>query len=248
MGPKLKKKFLIISALHGNEGFSLPVIKGVEAKSQNSKLTFDVIIGNPKALKKNVRFIDADLNRIAPGNPKSKLYEEKRASEIIKLSAKYEFLLDIHGTDAKSGIFILITNPKLENLLLAASLEIKNVVIWASKEAKTKGSVTQFTKCPALEIECGPKLSPTVSKNLSNILKKTMENSNKSLSEIIENLKHQNYFWVYGKAENLDTRNLKEFREVKIGKEVFFPLLINSYQAGSARKMRKVDFFEILSY
>lgn len=239
---------LIILSTHGNEGFSIPPLKTLEKKYPKNKYGYDWIIGNPKAHEKNVRFTEGDLNRLAPGNMSSKIYEERRAAELINLSSKYKFIIDIHGTDSNSGVFVLVTNPSLENLLLASSLPIKNVVIWASKESLTKGPVTQYAKCPALEIECGPKNSKEISKLLESTLERIIKNPYPKLDETMENLKNQNYFVVYGKELDVDTSKMLEFKKTKIKNEEFYPLLVNAYQKGSARKMKKIDFFDLLSY
>lgn len=241
-------KFLLISATHGDEGFSVSPLERIAKKYSNKEFNYDWTIGNPEALKSGQRFIDADLNRVAPGNLKSKVHEEKRAAEIINLSANYRFLIDIHGTNANSGIFIIITNPKLENLLLAATLPIKNVVIWAAKESLALGPHTQFAKCPAVEIECGPKNSQKIGQDLEKIITQIINKPNMNFFEILNNVRKQKYFRVYGKLEDLDTGNLKEFKLTKIKKEFFYPLLVNSYKKGSTRKMKSLDLFDILSY
>ncbi len=39
-----------------------------------------------------------DLNRSFPGNAKSKVYEPKRAAQLLKLTKKYDVVLDFHNT------------------------------------------------------------------------------------------------------------------------------------------------------
>ena len=242
------KKILIISALHGNETFSVNVLDSLTRKLATEKHNYKWIIGNPRAAKLHTRFTQSDLNRVAPGNKDSNTYEEKRAAELIEMSKKHSLILDIHGTDAKTGIFTLITNPTIENFLLSAVLPISKVVIWAAKISIKTGPVTQFTHCPAVEIECGPKSSPIVSKQLYSSLSKFIQNPNPGLVEILGNLKRQKHFVVFGKGENLDTSKLSEFKQVKFNNESFYPLLINSYQEGSVRKMKPMNLFDSLSY
>lgn len=241
-------KILFISATHGNESFSIPVIRSLEKKYLRGKYGYDWIIGNPKALKRNIRFTEVDLNRSAPGNLKSALYEERRARQLVDLSKKYRFLIDIHGTDSGSGIFVLVTNPTLENLLLAASIPIKNVVIWAAKSSLAKGPLTQYVKCPAVEIECGPKSSKKISKWLETVVEDIIKKPSPDLREIIDNIPRQKYFIVYGKEENINTRQMQDFKKTKIKEEEFYPLLVDAYQKGSTRKMKKLNLFDLLSY
>ncbi len=244
----MNKKILFITALHGNEGFAVDLIKKIEEKYDKEKFNFDWVIGNPNAHKQNVRFTDTDLNRIAPGNINSENYEEKRAAELIELSKNYSLVVDIHGTNANSGIFTLVSNPTIENLIVATSLPVKNIVIWASQSSKTSGPVTQFLNCPAVEIECGPKSSPEIQSELKNIISKILENRQPKLEEIISNVEGKNFFQVYGSIEETDTSNMKEFKETEVHGEKFYPLLVNSYKQGSVRKMKKVNFFDLFMY
>lgn len=239
---------LFISSTHGNEGFSIPPLKNLEKEYPKKKYGYDWIIGNPKAHEKNVRFTEGDLNRLAPGNISSKIYEEKRAAELIKLSSKYKSIIDIHGTNSNSGVFVLVTNPTLENLLLASTLHIKNVVVWAAKASLIKGPVTQYTKCPAVEIECGPKNSKKISKVLELALEKIIKNPCPKFDEIIENKKKQEYFVVYGSVENVDTSQMTDFKKTKLNNEEFYPLLVNAYKKGSTRKMKKLNIIDLLAY
>ncbi len=242
------KKILFIAALHGNEEFSIGVLQEIEKEYPKDKYNYDWVIGNPEALKKNVRFTEVDLNRNAPGDSKAESYEERRAAELIELSKDYSAVIDIHGTEANSQIFSLVTNPTIENLLLAAALPILKSVVWASKSSLTKGPLTQFMHCPAVEIECGPKADPKIHDELKEILIQILTKRETSLDNLLEIAKEKEFYLVYGKAENVDTTDFKEFKEAVLDNEVFYPLLVNSYKVGSTRKMKKMNFFEIVAY
>src|SRR3989338_2173194 len=111
---------VIIGAMHGDERVGAHVIKMLKEELITEKICGEIylIIGNPKAYEKNVRFIDADLNRlfgedfdqIAKKNIRHLTGEEKRALEIAPILAKADYLLDIHSTIKKSVPFIYIKN------------------------------------------------------------------------------------------------------------------------------------------
>lgn len=244
---KKNNKILFIAALHGNEGFGVDVMKKIEASLPSQDNNYEWVVGNPEAYKQDIRFTKEDLNRIAPGDAESEIYELKRAAELVKLSKDFSYVIDIHGTNANSGIFILVTNPTIENLLLAASLPIKNVVIWASKNSLKQGPITQFLHCPAVEIECGPKDSKDIQLELEKVINNVLT-THLELPNLLDSAKKKNYYRVYGKIENADTTQLKEFEKVKVDDEEFYPLLINSYVTGSTRKMKKVDLFNMFCY
>jgi len=124
------KQRLFLAATHGNEKIGVEVMEKVQKKYKN----VDWVIGNPYALKQEKRFIDVDLNRSAPGNIFSKEYEMRRAAELVELGKQYREVIDIHGTDADTGIFIIINKFSKENLELAISMPIKRIVIWESSD------------------------------------------------------------------------------------------------------------------
>lgn len=145
-----KKELLFLAATHGDEGFSVPILDRLNKRFQGR---FNYIIGNERAYERNVRFTDTDLNRSAPGNATSLLYEVRRANEILKIAKNYRSVIDIHGTTANSGIFVIIANPTPVNIALASCLPIRNVVIWAVKSSESKGPITQFVS-RGVAIEC----------------------------------------------------------------------------------------------
>jgi succinylglutamate desuccinylase len=240
-----KKKFLVIVATHGDEAFSLPIVKKIEKKFPNE---FDYIIGNPKALKENKRFIDVDLNRVAPGKEKSSFYEEKRAKEIMQKSRDYSFTIDIHGTVSSSDIFTIVTNPTPQNMFLAYSLPIKKIVIWGSKNnGRQTGPLSRFVDC-GVGLECGPKDSLGIKKKLENILDDFLSRKNKISTNDKE------LYQVFGSVKNSELKNikikLKDFKEVSLNGQKFFPLLVNQYRNDGivCYKLRKVDFYQKFSF
>ncbi len=239
------KKFLIIVATHGDETFSLPIVNKIKKRFRNK---FDFIIGNPNALKENKRFIDVDLNRVAPGKEKSPLYEEKRAKEIIEKSENYSFIIDIHGTISSSGIFTIVTNPTPKNMFLAYSLPIKKIVIWGSKNnSRDTGPLSRFVNC-GVGIECGPKNSINIQKKFEAILNTFLSQKNK----IPDNDKE--LYQVFGSVKKEELKNtkikLKDFKKVSLNDQPFFPLLVNQYRSDGivCYKLREVDFYQKFSF
>lgn len=239
----MKNKTLIITETHGDEKIGTNVIREI---TKTTRANFDWIIGNEEASKINKRFIELDLNRIAPGNIKSKKYEERRAAEMILISKQYDFVIDIHGADSKSGIFIIVTNPKIENIIFALTIPIKNIVIWSPKN-NDAGPITKFIDC-GVEIECGSKELKKTEKELKKIIIKI----NKSKTEFNQiNFKEKNIFRVYEKLltnENNKILKFNDFKKTKLNNEIFFPLLSGCYSGISCYKMKKLDLIDIFGY
>jgi hypothetical protein len=209
-------KTLMIGATHGNEPIGVRALESIE---QNRK-DFDWVVGNPRAYDLNKRFEEADLNRSAPGSLTSSVYEERRAAELIRLSQKYESVIDLHGTSKETGLFIIITNPSDANLELASRFNIKHIVVWPAITPELEGPVSEFFPC-GLEIECGPKESIETQKKLESVLVDYLDGKSGELE--------QEVFEVYGELRSDPGISLKEFEEVTVDGETFFPLLIGTY-------------------
>ncbi|HEY4515940.1 MAG TPA: succinylglutamate desuccinylase/aspartoacylase family protein [Candidatus Paceibacterota bacterium] len=244
----MKKQILFILATHEDEAFSLDVFKKLEKAMPKDLYGYNWVIGNKKALKKGVRFVDADLNRSAPGNSNSSVYEERRAAELIKLANEYNFIIDIHGTVSNAGIFTLIPKPTLQNILFAMTLPIKRNVLWYSRRSLRNGPIVQFCRPPALEIECGPKDDQKTNVNLEAILKDILKMLAKpAYEEVIKRLNQKTFFSVYGSQKEWD-KNLRDFQLARINNEEFIPLLVSQYKDIACYKMKKVNFQDLFIY
>ena len=224
-------KILFLASTHGDERFSIPILRSLESEFLGS---FDWFIANERARARNVRFTEADLNRSAPGNPASPLYEMRRAYEILEIAKRYVCVIDIHGTTANSGIFVIVTNPSPRNIALAASLPIHNVVIWTAKETQRQGPITRFVPC-GLEIECGPKSSPDLADHLRRILVEILWRG-----FVLDPSRSQTWFRVYGSLTS-GPSDLRDFELTEVDEEQFYPLLVSQYRAALCYKMEILD-------
>lgn len=91
---------LIIGGMHGNEPLGLEVVKLFQEKPVKG---IEVVFANEQAIAGNCRFVGQDLNRSFPGKVKGKTYEEHRAVKLLKLSRKYDLVLDFHNTYCSSN-------------------------------------------------------------------------------------------------------------------------------------------------
>lgn len=239
-GKVMKKKVLFIAATHGDEGFSIQILNDLERNYPKDIYGYERIIGNPKALNKKVRYMQSDLNRSAPGNKNSNLYEERRAFEIMEIAKKFDYVIDLHGANSECGLVIIICNPTLQNFILAGMLSIEKIVIWATKEDLKKGPLTQFCKPAGLEIECGPKNDPRIQNKLKNTIIKFVKTCQKiTVEEIMENLAKKELYVIYDKQIGKES-DLQDFKKTKKGNEVFYPFMSNVYPETACYKMKKI--------
>ncbi len=243
------KKILFIVATHGDEGFSVNLMRQISQQYPRNIFSYDWVIGNPKAYARNVRFLDSDLNRSAPGYSESPSYEVRRAKEIMELCRAYEYVIDVHGSTSNVGITTITTNPTVQNLFFASWLPIDKKVIWYSKKSLQSGPLTQFMKCPAIELECGPKDSPEMwaelSKTIANILENTQNKKRKKTALCLS--PEGEFFVVYGKLLRA-VNGLTDFKRATVGKEVFYPFLSYQYSDISCYKTRKISIKNYFLY
>lgn len=219
------KKVLITAATHGDEEFSIPVLEKL-----SKKFNFEWKISNPRALRQKVRFTEADLNRSGPGNLKSKIYEERRAKKLIVISKKFNTIIDLHGTVSNTGCFIILSDPNWQNIELAKSFDIKNVVLWPS--LLPTGPLTQFIP-NSLEIECGPKNDKKTAIELEKILTNFLSKKFRKIN--------QNYFIVTGKFIRKTKSPMKDFVKFSYKGGSFYPLMIGQYSGIKCYMMQKLS-------
>ncbi len=129
VGDKLGVSVIIFGGIHGNEQSGITAMKRMIPRLAELEETLKgrvyLIAGNTRALQKDIRYIDSDLNRqwtdeIAHRNsPRSQIntnrIEDKEQREMLLIlnrilaSAKNEvFALDLHSTSAESVPFAMI--------------------------------------------------------------------------------------------------------------------------------------------
>jgi len=120
-------RILVLGGTHGNEPLGPKLVASLKKNPING---VDTVIGNPRAIKINERFAEQDLNRSFPGNPRSTIYEERRAANMMKVCSGYDIVLDFHNTMAADNDCTFIgdgANPLL--LRVASFLGVKRVIV-----------------------------------------------------------------------------------------------------------------------
>lgn len=245
----MKNKFLFVAATHGDEGFSIPILEELSKEFPKKEFGYDWIVGNPNAHKKSIRFTEKDLNRSAPGIKSSSIYEERRAAEIVELSQNYDFMIDLHGAASNCGIVSIIPLPTFANLVLASLFNVDKNVIWYAKSSLTNGPSVQFSKCPAIEIECGPKDLKSTSIKLNKILRDFLRLSQKPhINDFLNRVSKKEFYAVYDKLDGDHNNTFKDFTEKRIGIETFYPFMSNQYPDIICYKMKKVKVEDLFLY
>lgn len=117
---------------------------------------FYLLLGNPKALMQNKRYLDEDLNRAF--NSQQSSYEAKRAQSIKNYfhSIPLDVVYDIHSTPTKSQPMIICTdNPA--SLALAKQIPIEPIVLGLIESVHGVSLTKYFSQQGAIDLafECG---------------------------------------------------------------------------------------------
>lgn len=227
------KDILFVGAVHGDEPIGVDVLTTIS--SVEPQLNW--IIGNEPAYRQRTRRFEGDLNRSAPGALGGATYEERRAAELIRLSEQYEAFIDLHGTDADTGIFLIVTNPSKRNLDLARRFPIERVVILPAITSDLEGPVSEYVTC-GLEIECGRQDDPDTRDGLAEVLSTFLQ----ELGAPVNRSSSQQVYELYGIFRG-DTSGMCEFEEVEVLGEQFIALFIDCYGPGTCMQLRLVDSF-----
>ncbi len=231
------RETLFIAATHGDETI------GVEALQEvSSTQSIQWIIGNELAYRARTREFEGNLNRVAPGQMGDSQYAVRRAAEIMQIARSYRFVIDIHGTDQSTGIFIIVSSVTRANFELALTLPIDRIVLWPAPVTEHTGALNAFVAC-GVEIECGDQRVRQTRHDLVRILK-TYSNS----TPIARNIEAREVYYVDGRIEHgmgIDRDQLSEFQEVCHNNDRFIPLLIGVYPSIVCYRMRRLTLREI---
>lgn len=227
----MKKDILFIAATHGDEQVGVNALKELTSAS-----SFDWMIGNVPAQKKNVRYTQTDLNRAAPGDINSPVYETRRAAELIECSKQYRYTIDLHGAKNDCGMFLIVTKISKENLRLASYFDIDRIVLWPSVTPEMQYPPSEFFPC-GLEIECGNKYAKetevSLRESITSFLSSYKEKEMLSDEEVLRILADKQVYKMYGSlspSTGVTASSLSEFEEITCNDEVFTPVFINTYE------------------
>lgn len=235
----MNKKILIIYQTHGNEPVGADIVNKLK-KQKDIIPYFDSIVGNPKATKKNIRFIDEDLNRIGNNDLNLQSYESKRSKELFKIISNYEYVIDIHETKSSDDNMLIVSNWSLNKHNTLLKCPVEKIIFWPPSNSSTIPIISSCVNGFELEIGTKTKYKEKV-KEIPRILEKTIKN----IIEDINETEKREYFGIYGKISDDDIKKddiLINFNEyISQNGESYFPLRFGKYDGKNGYKMARID-------
>lgn len=136
---------LFLGLLHGNEVGGIAVLNHILRSIFEGKFKPDIkmafALGNVEAGKKNVRFIEKDLNRIF-GSTDKMTAEDRRATELEALLKRSQFVVDIHQTIEPTASPFFIFGYDEKSFIMARTLAPSLPIIsYSLKDRRDNGVV-----------------------------------------------------------------------------------------------------------
>ncbi len=237
--------------LHGDEILGKQVLEKIDKDFPQYREYYDWVVSNEEAVKNNVRFIEFNMNRIAPGDLNSDSYEKRRVAQLIETAKKYKYVIDIHTTKSDVGIFTIISNPTIESIMLSLFLDIDNVVFWAQSDFNENNAFTTHVH-RGIAIEVGPRGSKVSMDLLYDSCVNLLELISKKIypSELL--LRKKKFLKVVGFLSKEDEKKfgvseLENFKKININGEEYYPIMVGSYGV-AAYLTKEVSWYDLLSH
>ncbi|MBS3064543.1 MAG: succinylglutamate desuccinylase/aspartoacylase family protein [DPANN group archaeon] len=221
----------LVACIHGDEQIWINVIEKIKLEVPK-EITLVVIIANEKAKTENTRFIQSDLNRVFPGALNGD-YESQLAFILKNILQTFDYVIDLHSTEAITEMFAIFT--KNEAFRLLDFIPLKNIVAIPKILAKGKSLIDNVSCGVSIEVndnEDIDQLKQMLNETLNNIVKQIQTEINKDYYHVFDNCK-----------EDIAFENFVEY------KKEFIPILYGakSYKDITCLKAKKCAKEELVA-
>lgn len=240
-------EYTVVGSLHGDEPAGKNAIEQVLEEGLEFERPVQFIIANERALEKDVRYTDCDLNRVFPGDEESDCFEERLAAEIMDLVEGTK-VLDLHTTHSYPQPFATFSNLNDVTRGLLRSTGVKDAVYFPEHTGTLNGQLN------AVVVETGHQKTQQAEANAVGVIKNFL-----AAQDVIEGefeTSEPNIFRYYETVEGDWEFTAENFKEVRAGesfaeredeklvaKEDFYPVLMstNGYEGQLGFKAEKIE-------
>ena len=149
----------VLAGVHGDEPCGVRAVDRMLEEDLPVARPVKFVVANERALKREVRYVDEDLNRAFPADPNASSHEGRLAND---LSAELEgcLTLSMHSTKSYGEPFAIVPSVTNDSLDLCSQLPVTSVV-----EAGDIVEGRLFTETETIEVECGLQGSDSATEN-----------------------------------------------------------------------------------
>ncbi len=160
-------ELIIVGSIHGDEPAGKRAIERILEKDLEYTKPVKFIIANEKALEKDIRYIDTDLNRSFPGNPDSDSHEERLAHDILQEIGDAT-VLDLHTTHSYPDPFATAKDTSDTTMDMARAAGVKHMVVFENKA----GALTEHVD--GIVVETGYQHSDEAVNNAVDVIERVL--------------------------------------------------------------------------
>ncbi|MFC6835310.1 succinylglutamate desuccinylase/aspartoacylase domain-containing protein [Halomarina ordinaria] len=139
----------VVGAIHGDEPCGSHAVTKILDEQPAVERPVKFVVANERALERGVRYTDADLNRVFPGDPDSEDYERRLAHDLMQ-ELRGCTTLSIHSTQSYDRPFAIVNDadPLIESVCPYLSID---AVVEAG--GFTEGRLIEYAD--VVEVEAG---------------------------------------------------------------------------------------------
>ncbi len=215
-------KILLLGSHHGDERLGDKLIRYIKAHRPKLMKHVEFKIANLKAHRKNVRYIESDMNRSYNG--KKDTYEERRAGKILEYikESDFDLILDLHTTSCDQPPSLIMASINSDNERFIKASTIRHLVIMEPKTVST-----------ALNGVCANSVAVEINRHIADI---TLENLCDDIQRYIDGEKTHIDKYIYEvdllKNDEVTVSQFEKLRNFEYSDPGFYPILVgeSSYQ------------------
>ncbi|MFH1832906.1 MAG: succinylglutamate desuccinylase/aspartoacylase family protein [Candidatus Levyibacteriota bacterium] len=140
----------ITAAMHGDEETGVFILDIVRKNIRPERGTVRLIVANPPALFRGVRFVNGDMNRAFPGD-KGSIGEKGIAADVLDIVEDSDFTIDLHTSSSPTQTFAIVGNKEKRRVELAEMAGVKKILYIPKQNSY---AMIDFVKC-GIGIELG---------------------------------------------------------------------------------------------
>lgn len=158
-------EYAVIAGVHGDEKAAVKALEKLKSSNIEFGKGVKAIIVNEKALEKEERFIDKDLNRSFPGDLASAEYEERLAAKLLD-EIKGLKSIDMHTTSSKHSPFVIVGESSKKEIKMGKNTGIDKIIDMTYVE----GGIANYIEGIVVESTKGPDAAEELFNILTNFL------------------------------------------------------------------------------
>jgi predicted deacylase len=154
----------VVGGIHGDEPCGVRAVEHLIDAQPAVERPVKCIVANEEAISQDTRYVDADLNRVFPGDPDSDAHEERLATELLA-ELRDCAVLSLHSTQSYTGPFAIIDEDSALPRSVCPYLTVDAVV---DTSAFIEGRLIEYAD--VVEVECGYQNSEEATENAITIV------------------------------------------------------------------------------